>query len=90
MMDAVFVHKNFRNEIAWGYSTSGRPKRFFAKKHDVILLFTKTENAYWGDYRMPISEEYLASHYRQKDAQGRKCRIRIDAGKKGITIQKKA
>lgn len=31
---------------------------------------------------MPISEEYLASHYRQVDDQGRRCRIRVEAGKK--------
>ena len=82
LMDTVFGRNNFRNEIAWAYSNSGRPKRFFAKKHDVILLYTKTDKAYWGDYKMPISEEYLASHYRQVDEQGRRCRIRVDAGKK--------
>ncbi len=82
LMDTVFGRENFRNEIAWTYSNSGRPKRFFAKKHDVILLYTKTDKAFWGDYKMPISEEYLASHYRQVDEQGRRCRIRVDAGKK--------
>ena len=82
LMDTVFGRKNFRNEIAWAYSNSGRPKRFFAKKHDVILLYTKTDKAYWGNYKMPISEEYLASHYRQVDDQGKRCRIRVDAGKK--------
>ena len=80
VMDAVFGKKNFRNEIVWGYSNSGRPRRFFAKKHDIILIYTKTDNAFWGNYRMPVSEEYLASHYRQVDDQGRQCRIRVDAG----------
>ena len=80
VMDAVFGKKNYRNEIVWGYSNSGRPRRFFAKKHDIILIYTKTDNAFWGNYRMPVSEEYLASHYRQVDDQGRQCRIRVDAG----------
>ena len=51
MMDAVFGKDNFRNEIAWGYSNSGQPARFFAKRHDVILLYTKTDKAYWRDYK---------------------------------------
>ena len=81
LMDAVFGKKNFRNEIIWCYSTSGRAKRFFAKKHDTILLYSKSNDAYWGDYRIPVSPEYLASHYRQRDEQGRVCRIRTDFGK---------
>ena len=81
VMDDVFGRGNFRNEIVWGYSNSGRPKRFFANKHDVILFYTKSDKAYWGNYRMPVSEEYLASHYRQVDSEGRRCRIRTDAGK---------
>ena len=38
LLDAVFGKKNFRNEIVWCYSTSGRSKRQFAAKHDIILL----------------------------------------------------
>ena len=83
-MDAVFGKQNFRNEIIWCYSTSGRSKRFFAKKHDTILLYTESEKGFWGDYRIPVSEEYLESHYRQVDEQGRRCRIRTDAGKTRI------
>ena len=83
-MDAIFGRKNFRNEITWNYSTSGRAKSFFAKKHDIILLYTVSKNGYWSDYRIPVSEKYLNSHYRQVDEQGRRCRIRVDAGKTRI------
>ena len=79
--DMIFGKNNFRNEIVWCYSTSGRTKVFFAKKHDIILLYTKSENYYWGNYRIPVSEKYLDSHYRQKDEKGKRCRIRKDAGK---------
>ncbi len=80
VMDAIFGKANFRNEIVWCYSTSGRSKRFFAKKHDIIFLYTKSKQGYWGDYRIPVSKKYLDSHYTQKDDQGRRCRIRVDAG----------
>ncbi len=84
VMDAVFGSRNFRNEVVWCYSTSGRAKRHFARKHDIILYYTKTARGYWGDYRIPVSPEYLESHYRQTDSEGRRCRIRVDAGKTRI------
>jgi len=43
MMDAIFGYKNFRNEIVWGYRTGGISKRYFPRKHDVILSYGKTE-----------------------------------------------
>ena len=89
MMDSVFGHQNFRNEITWNYSTSGRATKYFAKKHDIILLYTASKNAYWSDYRIPVSDKYLNSHYRQVDENGRRCRIRTDAGKREYIILKK-
>ena len=64
LMDAIFGKDNFRNQIVWPYSNSGRPKRFFAKKHDVILFYTKTDKAYWGDYK---SEDGLTPNDWWKD-----------------------
>lgn len=57
---------------------------FFAKKYDIILLYTVSKNGYWSGYRIPVSEKYLNSHYRQVDEQGKRCRIRVDAGKTRI------
>ena len=84
LLDDIFGPKQFRNAIRWCYSNSGRSKRFFVKKHDTIFLYTKTDAAYWGDYRVPISEKYLESHYRHVDEQGRRCFIRTNAGKTRI------
>lgn len=83
LLDEIFGRKNFRNEIVWCYSNSGRSKKKFTSKHDTILLYTKSENYYW-DYTIPISNKYLNSHYTQIDENGKKCRVRIDAGKKRI------
>ena len=84
MLDAIFGWKNFRNEIVWCYSTSGRSKNEFARKHDIILFYSKSNSYIWTDYRIPVSQKYLDSHYRQTDKYGRRCRIRIDAGKERI------
>lgn len=43
VMDHVFGRKNFRNEIIWCYKSGGAsPKRYFSKKHDIILWHTKS------------------------------------------------
>ncbi len=80
LMDGVFEYNNFLNEIVWCYSTSGRGGNSFAKKHDIILYYRKSDK-HKGNYRTPISEKYLNSHYRQKDDKGVRCRIRVDHGK---------
>lgn len=44
IMDAVFGRENFRNEIVWCYRGGGVPRRNFARKHDVILRYTKSDD----------------------------------------------
>ena len=41
MMDAIFGHGNFVNEIIWHYQTGGGSKKWFAKKHDTILFYSR-------------------------------------------------
>jgi site-specific DNA-methyltransferase (adenine-specific) len=83
IMDAIFGVKNFRNEVVWCYSTSGRGKREFSKKHDVILFYSKGEKYFWNEKgaKIAYSDEYIKSHFRNKDDEGRRCRKRYDAGK---------
>lgn len=44
MMDSIFGYDNFINNIVWNYTGGGSGKRCFAKKHDDILLYAKSEN----------------------------------------------
>jgi len=61
MMDGIFSKSNFRNEIVWFYPDApGRSKRYFPKKHDVILFYSKEYNNYYFndlDIRIPILDE---------------------------------
>ena len=41
LMDIIFGEKNFRNSIIWAYETGGIPKKDFARKHDIILRYSK-------------------------------------------------
>ena len=43
MLDAVFGRKNFQNEIVWHYGGGGASKKRFARKHDTILFYTKSD-----------------------------------------------
>ena len=43
LMDEIFGKNNFVNEIVWQYFMGGKGKREFAKKHDILLLYKKTD-----------------------------------------------
>jgi site-specific DNA-methyltransferase (adenine-specific) len=43
LMDGVFDGRNFQNEIIWGYKTQGASKKRFARKHDTVLFYSKSE-----------------------------------------------
>lgn len=43
IMDHIFGRDRFLNEIIWSYKSGGSGKRSFSKKHDNILVYTKTD-----------------------------------------------
>ena len=82
-LDEIFGKDNFRNEIIWYYSTLGRPDDRFAQKHDTIFYYGKSDKTFFNQKgaKVPYSDEYIKSHFRDKDDEGRVCRKRFDAGK---------
>ena len=45
VMDAIFGWRNFRNEVIWHYkSFHGQTKRYFPKKHDTFLIYTRSSD----------------------------------------------
>lgn len=44
LMDCIFGRDNFLNEIIWSYKSGGTSKKYFSRKHDNILVYTKTKN----------------------------------------------
>ena len=73
LMDTVFGPEHFRNEIVWGYKTGGASRRHFARKHDLIFFYTKSD-----EYRFHALKEksYMMHRYGfkistfQRDARG--------------------
>ncbi len=43
ILDDIFGYDNFRNEIIWKYGLGGSSNKQFAKKHDTIMFYTKSD-----------------------------------------------
>jgi site-specific DNA-methyltransferase (adenine-specific) len=61
IMDNIFGIKNFQNEIIWHYKSGGASPRRFAKKHDVLLFYSKGPdyNFYVDRIREPYAKSTL-------------------------------
>ncbi len=62
VMDSIFRLKNYRNELIWCYSGGGVPKKDFARKHDIIFRYTKSDSYIFNvdDVRQDYSPEILS------------------------------
>ena len=59
-LDAIFGVDNCRNEIIWHYKTGGISKRWFSRKHDTILFYSKSDRYTFHQQR---EKSYLAHRY---------------------------
>lgn len=55
LMDAVFMAKNFRNEIVWCYAGGGIPKKDFPRKHDIIFRYRKSNRFFYNPIYRPYT-----------------------------------
>lgn len=53
LLDEIFGGDRFVNEIIWTYKSGGSCKRHFARKHDTILVYSKTSRYYF----LPLKEK---------------------------------
>ncbi len=75
VLDKIFGVENFRNEIIWFYPDSpGRPTKDFARKHDVIFRYSKTNEWVFEDkdIRVPILEASKERYKSPRTLGGRK------------------
>ena len=63
LLDAIFGHENFRNEIVWCYSGGGQPRHDFPRKHDTILRYSKSDTYTFNrdEARIPYDSDYSAT-----------------------------
>jgi DNA modification methylase len=56
-LDKIFGYDNFVNEIAWCYNVGGKGRRTFARKHDTILFYSKTEDYFFDGKAVGLKRE---------------------------------
>ena len=71
MMDAIFGHENFRNEIVWKRTTTHSDSKTWSRVSDTILFYSKGKRITWNTPHAPHSDEYVASKYKNDDGDGR-------------------
>ena len=59
LLDGIFGPRQFRNEIVWCYASGGVSKRWFGKKHDSILFYSKSSDYHFTPQYRPYSEGTL-------------------------------
>ena len=64
LMDAIFGRQQFQNEFVWYYSGGGASKRRWARKHDVLLFYSRSKN--WT-----FNADSVRSPYKWVDGQAR-------------------
>jgi site-specific DNA-methyltransferase (adenine-specific) len=60
MLDAIFGHHCFQNEIIWAYDYGGRSKKRWPAKHDNILWYSKHPTDYTFNYDAMERIPYMA------------------------------
>jgi adenine specific DNA methylase Mod len=71
MMDGIFGHENFRNEIVWKRTGSHGGSRRWGPVHDTILFYSATDHYIWNRQFQDYGEKYLLDFYRYSDHRGK-------------------
>lgn len=71
ILDMIFGAGNFRSEIIWKRTSAHSSAKRYGPVHDTILFYSRSEKFTWNQQYEPFDEEYLASHYRNRDTEGR-------------------
>jgi adenine specific DNA methylase Mod len=71
IFDEIFGKDRFLNEIIWCYREAINSKKYWNRKHDDILVYTKSENYTFNckSVLTPLSEETIKK-YKYKDEKG--------------------
>jgi DNA modification methylase len=80
ILDEIFGKKFHVNEIIWAYSIGGKGKTRFARKHDNLLLYSKSENPIFnGGDSLVATNRKANTHMRMKtDENGREFQEKTD------------
>lgn len=87
LLDSVFGPEQFLNEIVWkrssAHSDTAQGMKRCGRIHDIILVYSKTDDYTWNTVYTDYSEEYLEQEYRHKDERGYYKQTDLTAAKPG-------
>ena len=64
-MDSVFGREQFRNEVNWKRTNAkGLASSGYARNHDIILYYSKSQDFVWNPVYTELSPEYVDKFYR--------------------------
>ena len=75
LMDEVFSADYFRNDIVWQRFTYHADAKRFGIVHDTILYYSKSNDVVWNQQYKEHREEYIESHFTQREKDGRVYRL---------------
>ena len=70
MMDGIFGHDNFRNEIIWKRTGAHGGSRRWGPIHDTILFYTATDKYTWNRVFQDYDKNYIKQAYKEIDSKG--------------------
>ena len=70
LLDAIFGHGNFRNEIVWQRTFAHGGARRWGPIHDTLLFYTATDNYTWNLTYQEHAPAYLKKSYNRADVHG--------------------
>jgi site-specific DNA-methyltransferase (adenine-specific) len=83
--DRVFGRGGFQGEVIWIPGNGGRRKSGPSVTHQTILIYARGPQMIWnghdGSLREPYADTSLRMHFKDVDADGRRYRERVIAGK---------
>ena len=81
-MDRIFGMNNFKDNIIWSYNTRTMASNWFARKHDDVLFYTKSDKYTFNpdDVRVPLSESSI-KQYNKTDEKGRRYKPQSNGAK---------
>lgn len=71
ILDAIFGHENFLNEIVWKRTSAHSSARRFGPIHDTILFYSQSADYKWNKVFQPYDQTYIDAFYTHNDKKGR-------------------
>ncbi len=70
LLDAIFGHGNFRNEVIWQRTSAHGGARRWGPIHDTLLFYTRSDHYTWNRTYQAHDPAYIDRFYRLSDKHG--------------------